>query len=183
MGQAIAVRQDFTATELRRLATRTKDVAQARRLLAIAAILDGARACGSGADRRNGPADDAGLGDPVQRARSGRPDQLVSPGSPPKLEQQHGAFLARVVEEGPIPAVHGVVRWWGCDLIVLLHEEFGIEVSSDDTVYRALKQLGFAHLSARPRAYKQDAEAMEAFKKTSLAAWQKSAGRWHLEHR
>jgi hypothetical protein len=43
MGQAIAVRQDFTPTELRRLATRTKDVAQARRLLAIAAILDGAR--------------------------------------------------------------------------------------------------------------------------------------------
>jgi transposase len=87
-----------------------------------------------------------------------------------------------VVEEGPIPAVHGVVRWRGCDLIVLLHEEFGIEVS-DDTVYRALKQLGFAHLSARPRAYKQDVEAMEAFKKTSPAAWRKSAGRSQLAHR
>jgi len=36
---------------------------------------------------------------------------------------------------------------------------------SDDTVYRTLKQLGFAHLSARPRAYKQDVEAMEVFKK------------------
>jgi hypothetical protein len=42
MGQATAVRQDFRAAELRRLATRTKDVARARRLLAIAAILDGA---------------------------------------------------------------------------------------------------------------------------------------------
>ena len=42
MGHAIALRPDFTATELRRLATRTKDVAQARRLLAIAAIVDGA---------------------------------------------------------------------------------------------------------------------------------------------
>jgi hypothetical protein len=42
------------------------------------------------------------------------------------------------VEEGPIPAVHGVVRWRACDLIVRLHEEFGISVS-DDTVYRALK--------------------------------------------
>jgi hypothetical protein len=40
----------------------------------------------------------------------------------------------------------------------------GIEVS-DDTVYRVLKQLSFAHLSTRPRAYKQDAETMEAFKK------------------
>jgi hypothetical protein len=42
MGHAIALRPDFTATELRRLATRTRDVAQARRLLAIAAIVDGA---------------------------------------------------------------------------------------------------------------------------------------------
>jgi transposase len=107
---------------------------------------------------------------------------MISPGSPPKLDELHRAFLARVVEEGPIPAVHGVVRWRGSDLIVLLYEEFGIEVS-DDTVYRALKQLGFAHLSARPRAYKQDAEAMEAFKKTSLTAWRKSAGRSFLAHR
>jgi len=52
------------------------------------------------------------------------------------------------VEEGPIPAVHGVVRWRACDLIMRLHEEFGISVS-DDTVYRALKDLGFSHLSAR----------------------------------
>jgi transposase len=42
-----------------------------------------------------------------------------------------------------------------------LHEEFGISVS-DDTVYRALKEFGFAHLSARPRAYKQDADAIAA---------------------
>ena len=46
-----------------------------------------------------------------------------------------------------------------------LHEEFGISVS-DDTVYRALKDLGFSHVSARPKAYKQDAEAIAAFKKT-----------------
>jgi transposase len=78
------------------------------------------------------------------------------------------------VDEGPIPAVHGVVRWRACDLIMRLHEEFGVSVS-DDTVYRALKDLGFSHLSARPRAYKQDGEAIEAFKKTSTPAWRKSA--------
>ena len=63
-----------------------------------------------------------------------------SPGAPPKLDEGHRAFLARMVEEGPIPAVHGVVRWRGCDLIALLQEEFGISVS-DDTVYRTLKAL------------------------------------------
>jgi hypothetical protein len=68
------------------------------------------------------------------------------------------------VAEGPIPAIHGVVRWRACDLIMRLHEEFGLSVS-DDTIYRAVKKLGFSHVSARPKAYKQNAETMEAFKK------------------
>jgi Winged helix-turn helix len=42
MGQPIAVRTDFTAVEVRRLARRAKDSDQVRRLLAIAAVLDGA---------------------------------------------------------------------------------------------------------------------------------------------
>jgi hypothetical protein len=42
MGHAIPVRTDYTAGEIRRLAQRAKDAAQARRLLAIAAVLDGA---------------------------------------------------------------------------------------------------------------------------------------------
>jgi Winged helix-turn helix len=41
MGQAIPVRTDYTAGEVRRFAQRAKDAAQARRLLAIAAVLDG----------------------------------------------------------------------------------------------------------------------------------------------
>ncbi len=36
------MRTDFTAGEVRRFAKRVKDAAQARRLLAIAAVLDGA---------------------------------------------------------------------------------------------------------------------------------------------
>jgi transposase len=97
----------------------------------------------------------------------------ASPGAPGKLTDKHKAFLARLVEAGPIPAVDGVVRWRACDLIMRLREEFGISVS-DDTVYRALKDLSFSHVSARPKAYKQDADAMEAFKKTSPPAWRKS---------
>ena len=45
-----------------------------------------------------------------------------------------------------MPAVHGVVRWRACDLIMRLYEEFGLSVS-DDTIYRALKNLGFSHVS------------------------------------
>ena len=108
------------------------------------------------------------LRDWVIRFNEQGPDGLinkVAPGAPGKLAKEHKAFLAQLVEDGPIPAVHGVVRWRACDLIMQLHEAFGLSVS-DDTVYRALKDLGFSHVSARPKAYRQDHEAMEAFKKT-----------------
>jgi transposase len=116
------------------------------------------------------------LRDWVIRFNEQGPDGLInksSPGAPGKLTAEHKAFLVCLVAEGPIPAVHGVVRWRACDLIMRLHEEFGISVS-DDTVYRALKDLGFSHVSARPRAYKQDPEAMAAFKKTFPPAWRRS---------
>jgi transposase len=174
MGTAIAVRTDHSSQQLRRLASRVKDAGQARRLLAIAAVLDGATreeaAKIGGMDRQT-------LRDWVIRFNQEGPAGLInkcSPGAPGKLTNEHKAFLGRLVEEGPIPAIHGVVRWRACDLIMRLHEEFGISVS-DDTVYRALKDLGFSHVSARPRAYKQDPEAMEAFKKIFLPAWRRSA--------
>jgi transposase len=182
MGRAIAVRTDYTAGEVRRLSTRVKDAAQARRLLAIAAVLDGASRTEAA---KIGGMDRQTLRDWVIRFNDQGPDGLIniaSPGVPPKLDATHRAFLARIVEEGPIPAVHGVVRWRACDLIMRLHEEFGISVS-DDTIYRALKDLGFSHVSARPKAYKQDPEAMEAFKKTFQHAWRKSVRSSRQAHR
>ena len=182
MGQAVAVRTDYTAGEVRRFAKRAKDAAQARRLLAIAAVLEGASreeaAKLGGMDRQT-------LRDWVIRFNEQGPEGLIniaSPGAPGKLDDEHKAFLARLVEEGPIPAVHGVVRWRACDLIMRVHEEFGLSVS-DDTIYRTLKDLGFSHVSARPKAYKQDPEAMDAFKKTLPHAWRKSARSSRQAHR
>jgi transposase len=151
-----------------------KDSDQVRRLLAIAAVLDGTSRAEAA---KVGGMDRQTLRDWVIRFNEPGPDGLINvpaPGAPAKLNKGHRAFLARIVDEGPSPAIHGVVRWRACDLIMRLHEEFGISVS-DDTVYRALKDLGFSHLSARPRAYKQDGEAIEAFKKISTLAWRKSA--------
>jgi transposase len=174
MGRAVPVRTDYTAGEVRRFAKHAKDAGQARRLLAIAAVLDGASreeaAKVGGMDRQT-------LRDWVIRFNEQGLDGLVnipSPGAPPKLDDTHRAYLARIVEEGPIPAVHGVVRWRACDLIMRLYEEFALSVS-DDTVYRALKDLGYSHVSARPKAYKQDPEAIAAFKKTLPNVWRKSA--------
>ena len=79
MGQAIAVRTDFTAGEVRRFAKRAKDAAQARRLLAIAAVLDGASrddaAKIGGMDRQT-------LRDWVIRFNEQGPDGLINTPSP-----------------------------------------------------------------------------------------------------
>src|SRR5689334_24067735 len=182
MAQAIGVRMDYASDEVRGFAKRAKDAAQARRLLAIAAVLDGASRTGAA---KIGGMDRQTLRDWVIRFNEQGPDGLInipSPGAPPKLNEEHRAFLARVVEDGPIPAIHGVVRWRACDLIMVLHQEFGISVS-DDTVYRALRELGFSHVSARPKAYKQDPDAMEAFKKTFPPAWRRSALSLRLAYR
>jgi putative transposase len=174
MGTAIAVRTDYSSKELRRLAGRVKNAGQARRLLAIAAVLDGVSRDEAA---RIGGMDRQTLRDWVIRFNGQGADGLINksaPGAPGKLTGEHKAFLIRLVEAGPIPAVHGVVRWRACDLIMRLYEEFGISVS-DATIYRALKELGFSHVSARPKAYKQDPEAIEVFKKTFPPAWRRSA--------
>src|SRR2546421_12393172 len=137
MGHAIAVRTDYTAGEVRRFAQRAKDAAQARRLLAIAAVLEGASreeaAKIGGMDRQT-------LRDWVIRFNEQGADGLInipSPGMPPKLNAIHRTFLARIVEEGPIPAIHGVVRWRAGDLVTRLDE--GVRASgSDHTDYPSL---------------------------------------------
>jgi putative transposase len=182
MGVPISVRGDFDAARLRGFAKKTKNGSQARRLLALAAIYDGAT--------RTAAAKMGGVGvqiirDWVLRFNARGPDGLLdgkAPGRPCKLDAGQRQAIARMIESGPIPAVHGVVRWRACDLIMRLHEEFGLSVS-DDTVYRALKELGFSHVSARPKAYKQDADAMDAFKKTLPHAWPKSARTSRRAHR
>src|SRR5262245_16196012 len=103
------------------------------------------------------------------------PDGLInipSPGTPAKLDT-HKAFLARIVDEGPLPAIHGVVRWRACDLIMRLHEEFPLSVSDDTQSNRALKKLGFSHVSASRRPTSRTPRALDGFKKTLLSAWRK----------
>src|SRR5258707_2665584 len=107
MGRGIPVQTAYPGGEVRRLAQRAKDAAQARRLLAIAAVLDGASreeaATIGGMDRQT-------LRDWVIRFNEQGADGLISipsPGVPPKLNSRHKAFLTRIiVEEGPIPSIH-----------------------------------------------------------------------------
>src|SRR2546429_6763881 len=100
MGHAIAVRTDYTADEVRRVAKRAKDAAQARRLLAIAAVLDGAS---REAAAKIGGVDRQTLRDLGVRFNEQGTDGLVkipSPGGPPQLDDTHKAFFAPIMDEG-----------------------------------------------------------------------------------
>src|SRR2546423_15008231 len=101
MGHAIAVRTDYTAGEVRRFAQRAKDAAQARRLLAIAAVLEGASREEAA---KIGGMDRQALRDWVIRFNEQGADGLInipSPGMPPNLNAIHKAFLARFVQAVP----------------------------------------------------------------------------------
>ena len=98
MGQPIAVRTDFAAVEVRRLARRAKDSDQVRRLLAIAAVFDGASRAEAA---KIGGMDRQTLRDWVIRFNEQGPDGLINvptPGAPAKLNAEHRAFLAQVVD-------------------------------------------------------------------------------------
>lgn len=76
--------------------------------------------------------------------------------------------MAGIVETGPDPAVDGVVRWRRIDLQKLIEDRFGVAYH-ERYVGTLLKELGFSHISARPRHPGQDGEIVEAYKKTSRA--------------
>ena len=78
-----------------------------------------------------------------------------------------------MVESGPIPAVHGVVRWRLRDLAWWVYEEFRISLD-ETTVGRELRRLGFRKLTARPQHHAQDEGVIAAFKKTSPPASRRS---------
>jgi Winged helix-turn helix len=87
-----------------------------------------------------------------------------APGKASILDDHHRKALAAIVEAGPIPASHGVVRWRIVDLAAGLHDEFGLSVTRY-TLGRELRGRSYRTLSARPRHHGQEAHAIPEFKK------------------
>ena len=169
MSVPIRLRADFDAERLRGLAKWSQDGPQSRRLLTLAAIYDGAT--------RSEAAKIGAVGlqiirDWVLRFNARGPDGLLngkSPGQPAKLSDAQRQAIARMIESGPIPAVHGVVRWRLIDLTQWVFEEFHITVARQ-TLSRELRAMGYRKLSARPRHHAQAEGAIEDFKKASPCA-------------
>lgn len=169
----IPLREDFDAASVRALAKLSKDGAQTRRLLALAAIYDGATRTQAA---RLGDVTLQIVRDWVVKFNAHGALGLVngkSPGQPPRLDAGQRAALARKIEDGPVPAVDEVVRWRQVDLCQWVWEEFRVSVSVQ-TMSREMRAMGYRKLTARPRHHAQAEGAIDAFKKTSPPLWTKS---------
>jgi transposase len=176
MGVAVSFRSDFDAARLRAIAKQAKDGPQARRLLALASIYDGATRTEAA---KIGGVTVQIVRDWVLKFNAHGPEGLLNrkaPGQPSRLKDQHRVALAGAIESGPTPPIHGVVRWRLVDLCHWVFDEFRIEIAPQ-TKSRELRAMGYRKLSARPRHYAQAEGAIEDFKKVSPCAWKRSRAR------
>ena len=161
-------REGLSAADLRREAARSRDANAARRMLAIALVLDGhsreaaAEACGM--DRQT-------LRDWVHRFNAEGLAGLVNrraPGPAPRLSAEQESAVDRWVEEGAYLERDGVVRWRCRDLRARIEREVGVRFH-ERTVGKLLAKLRFRRLSVRPRHPESDPAAQEAFRGASLS--------------
>jgi transposase len=160
------IREDYTAADLRREAARSGDGAQARRLLALALVLEGASrteaATVCGMDRQT-------LRDWVHRYNAEGIGGLLdrkTRGREPRLSAEQRIELAAIVEKGPDPEKDGIVRYRRIDLRDLVEERFKVRFH-ERTIGKILHGLGFRHMSVRPCHPQANKEVQDAFKKTS----------------
>jgi transposase len=167
MVAAVAItRVDLTAADLRVAAKRTNDAAAARRMLALALVLEGqsrseaAATCGM--ERQI-------LCDWVHRYNAEGLDGLynrTAPGAKPRLSPDQEREVADLVRSGPNLVEHGVVRWRRIDLARVIEQRYGVKLA-ERSVGALLHRLGFRRISVRPRCPEQDTGAQDAHKKTS----------------
>lgn len=162
----ITIRRDYEPDDLRRLAARTRNGAQSRRLLAMALVLEGkcrneaARLCGM--DRQI-------LCDWVHRFNAGGPEGLKNrkpSGRQCRVNDEQKAALAEIVRRGPDIEQDGVVRWRRVDLRDWIVANFGVQYH-ERTIGKLLHGLGFSHISARPCHPSSRREDQETYKKTA----------------
>ena len=159
-------RKELDAGELRREAARCRDAKAARRMLALALVVEGhsreEAARHAGMDRQT-------LRDWVHRYNAeglaGLRDR-PRPGPRPRLTPGQEAELAAVVERAPDPDRDGVVRWRRIDLQALIEARFAVRLH-ERSVGKVLRRLGFTRLSVRPRHPKADEAAQAAFRQAS----------------
>ena len=166
MGAPLKVtRTEHTSQELRQMASKMKDAAQARRMQTIAFIMEGwtrrAAAAFACVDRQT-------VRDWVEQYNAYGVDGLAtlsSPGRPRLLTPRQAEELYDIVVAGPDLDQDGVVRWRCEDLVEQVVIRFCVPEVHPSTMSTWLQRLGLTKLTARPFHPQKDEAAQEAFKR------------------
>ena len=160
----VAVQTDLAAAEVRAAGEAAATPGQARRLLAIALVLEGANredaARSAGMDRQT-------LRDWVHRFNAAGPAGLSSrkaPGRSARLTQPQLNELVGCLGVAPTVERDGVVRWRLVDLCALVERRFGVRYQ-ERGMGKLVPALGFSRISARPQHPRSAPEAQAEFKK------------------
>jgi transposase len=164
MWNALKIRDDLSAEEIRRLARKERQRRPAMRMLAVANALDGmSRAEAAqvvGMDRQ-------ALRDVVVRYNAegvaGFYDR-PKPGRSCQLSEGEQAALKALVLRGPNAEKEGISRYTLADICDLAEDRFGVRYA-ETSMGRLLKRLGLTLQKARPVHPKTDPQAQERFKK------------------
>ena len=150
MPPALIVRRDISPEMLAGMAKQAGDPGYARRLRAIAAILQGASrseaAYIGGMERQT-------LRDWVERYNEGGPEALYRKkpsGRPAKLTPAQRQMLAALVLAGSASNPCELARWRLSDLAVFVQQRFGVELNGV-SVGRVLRGLGFRYVGSEWR--------------------------------
>ena len=158
-------REGLDGAGFRREASRCTDGAAARRMLALAQVMDGAS---RGEAARLVGMDRQTLRDWVHRYNSeglaGLRDR-PHPGPSTRLTPEQLAELAAIVEAGPNPDKYKVIRWRRVDLQAVIEELFNVKLH-ERSVGKILQKLDFRKMTVRPQHPKSKPEVQEEFKKT-----------------
>jgi transposase len=130
------------------LAKRAEDADQARRLLSLAAVLDG---MSRKAAAEIGAMDRQTLRDWAHRFNAKGPEGLINdkaPGPLPKLSPEQKQELRRIVGTGPDPARDGVVRWRCVDLRRVIKQRFDVDLD-EVSIGRTLKEQHVAAFAVK----------------------------------
>ena len=166
-------RDELSAGELRREAARCRDANAARRMLALALVLEG---CSREEAARHTGMDRQSLRAWVHRYNAeglaGRCHRR-HPGPKPRLTREQLAELDQIVEQGPDPARDGVVRWRRSDLQARIKARFAVGLH-ERSLGKVLHRLGFTRLAVRPQHPASDPHVQAAFQKGSPTGYARS---------
>ncbi len=155
-------RMEHTAVDLRRYAACSADASVARRLLALALVVDGGKRADAarlaGMDRQT-------LCDWVHRYNAGGLASLGDRhggGAPSRLSPEQETEVANWIRRGPDVEVDGVVRWRCADIQARIAREWNVALH-ERSVAKLLHRLRFACVSTRPRHPKADPAVQASF--------------------